>query len=124
MQNTGGPPGPATVANQIGEHLFGRRNEQLSQTFTGDLQSFVGQYTGPARGTVLTANVAVDGESLTVAITSSNGTGPAQPISYMQDNTFFAGPNKFIFEGSADGSFTTLRMDSPSSHYVMDKSDD
>ena len=125
MQNTAAAPGPAAIANQIGEHLFGSPGEPQEQTFAGDLASFSGTYSGPGRGALLTATVAVEDGELNLTIQARGNSGPAQTPTYVGRNTFAQGDIRYMFEMSAgQPGASVLRMDSPSGHYILRSLDD
>jgi len=114
LVNTRGPPGPATTADAIGEHLFGDDAVPEAATFAGDLGRFVGAFRGPARGSTLRARVTVEGDTLKIQA----GTPLAQPVEYLGGTTFFRGNLRFIFE-MVNGEATALRMDRIADHWVL-----
>lgn len=120
LQNTAAPPGPAAIANQIGELLFGTPGALEAQSFSGDLSRFSGNFHGPARGTELDATVTSKDGKLNLVIQAGSNSNPVQTPIYIGGNTFAQGDVRYTFEMTSDGaSASVLRMDSPSSHYVL-----
>ena len=125
LQNTVAPPGPAAIANEIGEHLFGTPGMPVVQTLAGDLSRYEGVYRGPARGATLTVTVTSEDEELNLTVESRGNSGPAQTPAFIGADTFSQGNVRYTFELEADASYAlVLRMDSPSSHYVLRNLDD
>jgi len=119
LQNTGAPPGPAEITDQIGEHLFGTPGIPAAQTLTGDLSRYEGIYSGPARGATLTVTVTRENDELNLLI-FNNATFQAQTPTFIGANTFSVGNVRYIFELEEGASYSpVLRMDSPSSHYIL-----
>lgn len=119
LQNTGAPPGPAAITDQIGEHLFGTPGIPAAQTLTGDLSRYEGIYSGPARGATLTVTVTRENDELNLLI-FNNATFQAQTPTFIGANTFSVGNVRYIFELEEGASYSpVLRMDSPSSHYIL-----
>ena len=112
--NTTGPPGPAAVADAIGEHLFGDDHLPAPGTYTGDLGLLEGRYRGAARGQELTVAVDVEDGALTYQV----GMGDAQTLEHLEGTTFFRGTFHFTFE-LGDGPADALRMDQVGGHYVL-----
>jgi len=125
LQNTGAPPGPAAITDQIGEHLFGTPGAPEAQTFSGDLSRYHGIYRGPARGTTLTVTVTSEDGELVLTLQTRGNPRPAQTPIFIGANTFSLGNVRYIFELEEGDSYApVLRMDSPSSHYVLRNLDD
>ncbi|MDA1371647.1 MAG: serine hydrolase [Proteobacteria bacterium] len=125
LQNTGAPPGPAAIADQIGEQLFGNRGVPAAQSFSGDLSRFTGTYRGPARGTELTATVMSDSGELKLTIRAGTNTGATQTLAYLGGNTFSQGNTRYTFElAESEDGVSMLRMDGVGSHYVLVDLDD
>jgi CubicO group peptidase (beta-lactamase class C family) len=120
LQNTGAPPGPAAITDQIGEHLFGTPGIPAAQTLTGDLSRYEGIYSGPARGAALTVTVTSENDGLNLSLEARGNSGPAQTPTFIGANTFSVGNVRYIFELEEGASYApVLRMDSPSSHYIL-----
>jgi CubicO group peptidase (beta-lactamase class C family) len=125
LQNTGAPPGPAAITDQIGEHLFGTPGVPDAQTLSGDLSRYEGIYRGPGRGSTITATVTSENDELKLSLEARGNAGPSQTPSYVGANTFSQGNVRYIFELDEGDSYApVLRMDSPSSHYVLRKLND
>jgi CubicO group peptidase (beta-lactamase class C family) len=113
LLNTSGPPGPAAVADAIGEHLFGDDHLPEAGAWAGDLESLVGRYRGPARGRTLTTTVSIEDGKLMF----SDG-GPAREIQPLEGDTFFRGSTRYTFE-MEEGRATALRLDHVGGHYLL-----
>ncbi len=118
LQNSAGPPGPAGVANAIGEHLFGADDVPDAGTYAGDLATFAGMYRGPARGSTMTARITVVDGSLRLA-----GAGPARTLEFLEGTTFFAGNARYRFDVEA-GVARALHADQVGGHYVLERVDE
>lgn len=123
LLNTAGPVGAVTIANEISEHILGNRALPPSRSYTGDLNRFVGEYRGAGRGAELAVAVTSNGDTLEVTMSAGPNAGEPQSVSWLEDDTFFAGTNRFIFETTDEGQVSGLRIDGPSSHYVLDNVD-
>lgn len=121
LQNTGAPPGPAAVANQIGEQLFGTPMALTPQQYGGDLARYEGRYEGAARGATLSIQIAAADGALQSTVTVRDRELPPDTLNYLGGDTFFEGSNRFIFDGSAGGGFGKLRLAGPSNHYVLER---
>lgn len=123
LQNASAPPGPARITTQISEHLFGNPHMPEAADFPGDLALFEGSYSGAARGGELTMHIVEGEDGLQASFEMRGIRRPAQPISYLEDNTFFAGPNFFRFDSPNDGTVSELRLDGPSNYYVLENTE-
>ncbi len=124
LQNASAPPGPARITTQIGEHLFGNPHMPVAADYEGDLARFVGSFRGAARGTEMTIHISEEGDNLRAAIEVLGVTRPANPIVYLEDDVFFGGANFFRFDSPGDGKVSELRLDGPSSYYILERVDD
>ena len=117
LQNTGGPPGPTAIADQIGAELFGTQETVQPRPLPEDVSAFVGTYRGPARGTYITASTAMEDDVINLVLQFGDNTLPSQSLTYIGDSTFALRSSLYIFDESAGEPI--LRMDSPNSHYVL-----
>jgi hypothetical protein len=85
--------------------------------FAGDAAPLVGTYAGPARGQEMTITVTLTGNGIAVAA----GGGQPAPLAWVEGWTFRRGPTQIItFErAGGNGAATFMRVDGPSSHYVL-----
>jgi len=121
LQNAGAPPGPATIADRIGEHLFGTRFALEAKPYPEDPSRFAGEYRGPARGAEMTMNVTLIEGELQAVPTVRGNPGSPQTLSFLDDTTFFNGITYFIFDVSDDGTTANLRFAGPGNHYVLER---
>lgn len=117
LQNTGGPPGPAAIADQIGAALFGTRELIQPQPLPDDLSAYTGTFRGPARGAVFTVTTAVADGQLTFVLQVGDNGRPAEPLAFIGNDTFARGDSRYLFD-TRNGE-PILRIDSPASHYVL-----
>ena len=125
LVNTAGPIGANTLANEIGEHLFGTPFALQGQDYPGDLSQFAGEYHGMGRGTEMTITIESNSSSGSLDATIATASNSQDPIAieYLEGNTFFSGVNYFVFGQPVSGRFSELRYDGPSSHYILENSD-
>lgn len=121
LQNTGAPPGPAAVANQIGEQLFGTPMALTPRLYEGDLARYEGTYEGAARGATLSIQITAADGALQSARTVRDRELPPDTLNYLEGDTFFEGSNRFIFDEAAGGEIGKLRLAGPSNHYVLER---
>ena len=119
LLNTTTAPGPEAVVDAVGEALFGSDHLPAASSYTGDLTQFAGRYRGPARGSMLTAVVTVENDSLMV----SANRAPPRAVDYLEGTTFFRGEGRFIFDVAGDEA-TALRIDQIGGHYVLARVDE
>lgn len=122
LQNTGGPPGPAAITNQIGEELFGTRELYRAQSLPEDTSAFAGTFRGPARGAIYTVTTAVVDGQLTAVVQAGDTARPSESLTFIGDNVFALNDTRYIFD--TRGGEPILRIDSPASHYVLRAVDD
>jgi CubicO group peptidase (beta-lactamase class C family) len=120
LQNSTTPPGPGSVANAIGEHLFGTEDVFTARPYDEDLSVFEGLYRGPARGQTLTARVAVDDEG---RLTLGAGPGEPQPVEHRDGTTFFRNTTLMTFDMSG-GEITGLKLRQGGGIYVLEPVDE
>ena len=98
LVNTLGPVGPGGIVADIVEAMLGERPLETAP-FTGDPIRYEGSFQGVGRGQALRATFMVSEEGeLMVRV----GQGPAQPVSYLGDETFALGNSRFTFEWDGD----------------------
>ncbi len=119
LLNTAGPTGPASIANDIGENLFGTPFLPEENSYAGDLSRFAGEYRGAARGTTLRVIIELEGDNLQATQSTTSNTRDPQVISYLEGNTFYSGNNLFYFDEDVNGEISRLRIDSLLNHYVL-----
>lgn len=119
LQNSTTPPGPAAVADAVGEHLFGSEELYASRPFEGDLAVFEGRYRGPARGQNLTLVARVDDGQLTVRA----GGDEAQVAHYLEGTTFFRDRTLLTFDVEGDRA-TRAKVRQGGGIYVLERLDE
>ena len=69
--------------------------------------------------------MAIEDDELKLTLQARGNSGPAQTPTYVGGTTFAQGDVRYIFEIAQSGrDATVLRMDSPSSHYILRNIDD
>lgn len=121
LMNTTGPISADAIADEISEHMFGNRALPPMRAYTGDLNRFVGEYRGAARGTGLTVTVTRVDDTLAVTLSAGPDAGTPLSVSWLEHDTFFAGTSRFIFDTTDQGQVSRLRLDEPTNHFVLDK---
>ena len=116
LVNTAGNLSPAALATEMVDVLLPMPPMER-KPFAGDAAPLVGTYAGPARGQEMTITVTLTGNGIAVAV----GGGQPAPLAWVEGWTFRRGPTQFItFErAGGDGGATIMRVDGPSSHYVL-----
>ncbi len=114
--NTTGPVSPGNLTRSIAEFILGVPATRPDHGYDGDLDAFIGSYTGPGRGRELTILVAKDGD----AITAQVGESEPLPLIHLQGLTFASGNTHvtFIWHGA---DVTALQFDQVGGLYVLTK---
>ena len=114
LMNSAGPVSPAALAGELAGAVL-PWSRPTARAFTGDPAPFLGRYSGPSRGRVMEAEVSRTEAGLAVSV---NG-GRAQPIQWVEGNTFQTGNTYLIFKGNQAGPVAELRFDTGGGHYVL-----
>ena len=115
LQNSTGPQGPAALSGAITNLIFGPVTAPAAVPFTGNLEAFVGEYAGPARGSHLHMTVTRDGDQL--VFTASGQQNGARPL-HIGNGVWLNGGSRLWFVTPADRA-TELRLEQGAGHYVL-----
>lgn len=108
LMNTAGPTRTSVVEKPIVDLLF-PNPEMEKATFTGDLKTLTGKYSGRARGSDIEVTVAADNGTLTV----QRGEDKPTKLEYVKDNTWTDGYGTYEFRGKE------LRVDQVYGYYKL-----
>jgi hypothetical protein len=114
LYNVSGPSGPAEAAEAIAEAVLGTR-PVVARSIAGDIQRYVGTYTGRGRGMPMTMTVAAENGALAV-----NFRGAKRTLTHTGDGVFVTGNVRVIF-GESGGAVKTLRLDMGSGNNVLQR---
>jgi CubicO group peptidase (beta-lactamase class C family) len=120
LQNSTGPQRPEALTVALANLVLGPTPELVAVPFQGDLDEFVGRYTGPARGGPLTVEVTREADTLVVH--PSGATNPLRPV-HLGESTW--GVGNFRFRFARDGqTIARLVLDHGSGIYVLAREDE
>lgn len=121
LVNTTGNLSPTALSNELVDVLL-PSVPPVVRSFAGDIEPFVGSYTGPSRGRPLTVTVTVENGNL---MATPSG-GRKAPLVWIDGWTFRIGATQRItFQRAGDaGPATVLRLDGGGSHYVLRRQPD
>jgi CubicO group peptidase (beta-lactamase class C family) len=125
LQNSTAPPGPASLASDLVGIVLGPGEEAAPVAFDGDPSRFQGSYTGVGRGADLTVLVSVEAGELVFRQHDGRAPEPDEPMdaAYRGGLTWVDGVTRLRFVEDG-GRVTELRLEGPSAHYVLKRSDD
>ncbi|WP_263789993.1 serine hydrolase domain-containing protein [Salinibacter sp.] len=118
LQNTAGPKGPLFLADQLADLTLGPGEEPKTRPYEGNLSTFTGRYSGPARGGLMTLQVKVADGKLVVT-EAAGGAGP-MPLEHTTRRTWRRGSLRYRFV-QVGGEIIELRVDGGGAHYVLRK---
>jgi CubicO group peptidase (beta-lactamase class C family) len=118
LQNSMGPQGPTALAEDLVRLTLGPAPKPATRPYEGDLSTFVGRYTGPARGGVMTVQVKAEDGTL-VASEVGSGSEP-RPLEHVTGRTWRLGSLRYRFVQAGE-TIIELRIDAPGAHYVLRK---
>lgn len=118
LQNSTGPQGPMALADGLVRSALGPAQEPDSRPYEGDLSKFVGRYTGPARGGVLTVQIRAEDGRLVASRVGSGG--EPTPLEHVTGRTWRLGSLRYRFVQVGE-TIIELRMDAQGAHYVLRK---
>jgi len=108
--NTTGPRGAGYFADAITWKMLEKVHTQ-SEDIDLDLESLVGEYQGQARGRMLTADIGVSGQALTLTV---DGQAQSDTLNtYLGKGSWLNGNDIFTFRHN------TLNVDNVSGHYIL-----
>lgn len=115
LQNAAASPGPGTLTSAVLDLVLGPRSEPEAVPTSGDLEAFVGEYAGPARGVHLHLTVSRDGQQL---VFTRRGQDEGMRPVHVGDGTWAAGGTRLHFVRSGER-VLELRMSQGAGHYVL-----
>ncbi len=124
LQNSTGPPGPASLAREIIRALAGERAPE-AEGFPGNLAPFAGEYEGPMRGGTGAVRISAAGGKLYASALMTAGSPvpesarDSSELAWVRDRVFADGENLFVFEDPALGPSPTLRFDAVAGYTVL-----
>jgi hypothetical protein len=119
LQNSTGPQGPISLADQLVNLTLGPNQIPGPHTYDGDLSRFTGRYTGPARGGgVMTLRVKTKNGKLHVSEVGRSE--EPTTLHHARGQTWRKGSLRYRFVQVGE-QIIELRMDAPGAHYVLRK---
>jgi len=118
LQNSTGPTGPGALATTLADLVLGPATVPEAMEYDGDLEAFVGSYSGAARGETMTVAVRLADGGLVIEIGDAE---PQTPV-YSGDLRWdFGGVHLFFVR--RDDRIAELRFDTGGGHYVLRRLD-
>ncbi len=113
LQNSTGA-NVGALGSALADIVLGPAPQVEPTPYTGDLQEFVGSYTGPSRGRSMTMTVSIDDGGLVM------GSGRGEPFTPdHRDALTWANGNLLLTFVRKEGRIHELRVDSGGGHYVL-----
>jgi CubicO group peptidase (beta-lactamase class C family) len=116
FQNTTGPTGPMSLADELVRLTIGPGSEPETRPFEGRLAKFEGRYSGPARGGLITLRVNAENGKLIVYEVGSDG-GP-MPLEHATGRTWRRESVRYRFVQAGE-EIIEVRIDGGAAHYVL-----
>jgi CubicO group peptidase (beta-lactamase class C family) len=115
LQNSTGPQGPGALGAAFSDLILGSVPDPLAVAYSGDMDSLVGEYIGPARGIHLHMRVTRDGDQL--VFTPGDAENGERPL-HVGDGVWQSGGTRFSFK-VLGGEAVELMMFQGSSRYRL-----